>query len=89
MAKQTGGLPAADGEAEARGAPEHTLSAQDAQALQMLDNGHQEFISPYGDVWETGSVVALNDAEPWLFPPATAPTAEAYPTPWRQKTLNS
>ena len=60
-----------------RGAPEHTPGAQDAQAFQMLDNGHQDFMNPYGDVYEAGSVVASNEAEPWLFPPATAPTAIA------------
>ena len=36
MAKQTGGLPAANGEAEATGAPEHTLGAQDAQLSECL-----------------------------------------------------
>ena len=47
-----------------RGATEHIPGAQDAQALQMLDNGH--FINPYGDTYEAGSVAASNEAEPWL-----------------------
>ena len=51
--------------------------AQEAQPLHMFGDGHQDFINLYGDAYEAGSVAASNEAEPWLLPPATAPTAIA------------